>query len=82
MLGRAHLRARPGPGHTELRSWLTSSCLRPCPLLLLPVFHPYKLVKDVRTGQETSDTAGVMDGDLGAFVQAYLRYKGARARPQ
>ena len=47
-----------------------------------PVFHPYKLVKDVRTGEETSDAAGVMDGDLGAFVQAYLRHKGARARPQ
>ena len=33
------------------------------------MFHPYKLVKDVRTGEETSDVAGVMDGDLDAFVQ-------------
>jgi peptide chain release factor 2 len=41
------------------------------------VFHPYKLVKDVRTGVETSDVAGVMDGDLDAFVQAYLRHKGS-----
>ena len=42
------------------------------------VFHPYKLVKDVRTGEETSDVGAVMDGDLDAFMQAYLRHKGAR----
>ena len=41
------------------------------------VFHPYKLVKDVRTGEETSDVGAVMDGDLDAFMQAYLRQKGA-----
>lgn len=41
------------------------------------VFHPYKLVKDVRTGVETSDVTGVMDGDIDSFVQAYLRHKGA-----
>lgn len=34
--------------------------------------HPYKLVKDVRTGFETSDTAGVLDGDLNDFIKAYL----------
>ncbi|XP_040382123.1 peptide chain release factor PrfB1, chloroplastic [Oryza brachyantha] len=39
------------------------------------VFHPYKLVKDVRTGCETSDVAGVMDGELDAFVRAYLKHK-------
>ncbi|KAH9574280.1 hypothetical protein CY35_01G048900 [Sphagnum magellanicum] len=39
------------------------------------VFHPYKLVKDVRTGVETTDVTAVMDGDLGAFVKAYLRSK-------
>lgn len=43
------------------------------------VFHPYKLVKDVRTGEETSDVAAVMDGELDAFVQAFLRHKGAQA---
>jgi len=39
------------------------------------VFHPYKLVKDVRTGAETSDVAAVIDGELGSFITAYLRWK-------
>ncbi|XVF56373.1 hypothetical protein PTKIN_Ptkin06aG0115200 [Pterospermum kingtungense] len=39
------------------------------------VFHPYKLVKDVRSGFETSDIASVMDGELDAFIKAYLKYK-------
>ncbi|KAH0462044.1 hypothetical protein IEQ34_009619 [Dendrobium chrysotoxum] len=39
------------------------------------VFHPYKLVKDVRTGNETSDITSVMDGDLESFIKAYLKYK-------
>ena len=41
------------------------------------VFHPYKMVKDVRTGYETSDVNGVMDGGLDPFIQSYLRWKGA-----
>lgn len=36
------------------------------------VFHPYKMVKDLRTGYETSNVAGVMDGDLNEFMKAYL----------
>lgn len=36
------------------------------------VFHPYNMVKDHRTNQETSDTQGVMDGDLNEFIKAYL----------
>ncbi len=36
------------------------------------VMHPYKLVKDVRTGVETSDVQGVMDGNLDEFIKAYL----------
>lgn len=36
------------------------------------VLHPYKLVKDLRTDHETSDTSGVLDGDLTAFIKAYL----------
>jgi peptide chain release factor 2 len=36
------------------------------------VLHPYKLVKDLRTDHETSDTARVLDGDLNDFIKAYL----------
>lgn len=36
------------------------------------VMHPYKLVKDVRTGVETSNVQAVMDGDLDAFIKSYL----------
>ncbi|XP_013748935.2 peptide chain release factor PrfB1, chloroplastic [Brassica napus] len=39
------------------------------------VFHPYKLVKDVRTSHETSDITSVMDGDLDPFIKAYLKHK-------
>lgn len=37
------------------------------------VFHPYQLVKDLRTGVETTAIDDVMAGDLEAFIQAYLR---------
>ncbi len=36
------------------------------------VLHPYKLVKDNRTGHETSDTQSVLDGGLNEFMKAYL----------
>ncbi|ADQ17854.1 peptide chain release factor 2 [Leadbetterella byssophila] len=36
------------------------------------VFHPYKLVKDARTGHETSDIQRVMDGEIDDFIKAYL----------
>lgn len=37
------------------------------------VLQPYRLVKDLRTGHETSDTEGVLDGDLDPFIEAELR---------
>ncbi|OGW84292.1 MAG: peptide chain release factor 2 [Omnitrophica bacterium RIFCSPLOWO2_01_FULL_45_10] len=37
------------------------------------VLHPYSLVKDHRTGLETSNAQGVLDGDLDAFIEAYLK---------
>jgi peptide chain release factor 2 len=37
------------------------------------VLHPYKLVKDLRTGVETSNPEAVLDGDLDLFIEAELR---------
>ncbi len=42
------------------------------------VMHPYKMVKDNRTNHETSDVQGVMDGDLEAFIKAYLMQFGGK----
>jgi peptide chain release factor 2 len=37
--------------------------------------QPYTLVKDHRTGAESSDTTRVLDGDIDRFIDAYLRQK-------
>lgn len=37
------------------------------------VLQPYQMVKDLRTDIETSDTAGVLDGDLDQFIEAFLK---------
>jgi len=42
------------------------------------VMHPYKLVKDVRTGYETSDVEGVMNGDIDEFLKAFLMMMGQK----
>ena len=42
------------------------------------VFHPYNQVKDHRTNLANSNVNSVMDGDLDAFIDAYLRQQGAQ----
>jgi peptide chain release factor 2 len=46
------------------------------------VFQPYQMVKDHRTGYETSQVSSVMDGDLDGFIEAYLKGKVARGAGQ
>jgi peptide chain release factor 2 len=44
------------------------------------VFQPYRMVKDLRTGHETSDVQRVMDGDLDPFINAWLKAGRPRTR--
>jgi len=44
------------------------------------IFHPYKLIKDVRTGHETSNINHVMDGELMPFIKSYLMEFGKSGR--
>ena len=42
------------------------------------VLHPYTMVKDLRTEHETTNVNGVLDGDLDAFIEAYLAWSVGR----
>jgi peptide chain release factor 2 len=42
------------------------------------VMHPYKLVKDVRTGEETGNVDAVMDGEIDLFLKAFLMMMGQK----
>jgi peptide chain release factor 2 len=42
------------------------------------VLHPYKLVKDLRTNYETSNTQAVLDGEINDFIKAYLMEFGGK----
>ncbi|KAJ7549189.1 hypothetical protein O6H91_07G044600 [Diphasiastrum complanatum] len=46
------------------------------------VLHPYKLVKDLRTGMETSDVGAILDGELEGFMKAYLMSKHSVSQSQ
>ena len=44
------------------------------------VLHPYQMVKDLRTGYETSQTQAVFDGDINAFIEAGIRWRHEQRR--
>lgn len=46
------------------------------------VLHPYQMVKDLRTGYETSQTQAVFDGDLNDFIQSGIRWRHEQRREQ
>lgn len=46
------------------------------------VFHPYSMVKDHRTNVETSNTQAVMDGEIDAFIEAYLAMNSRKAKAE
>jgi peptide chain release factor 2 len=46
------------------------------------VLQPYQMVKDLRTGVQTSNTAAVLDGDLDPFMEAALAQRAFGAAPK
>ena len=45
------------------------------------VLHPYQMVKDHRTGQQTGNTQAVLDGDIDGFLEAFLRWQARGGEP-
>ena len=45
------------------------------------VLQPYQMVKDLRTGMETSNTQGVLDGEIDDFVEATIRWRRTKDEP-
>jgi peptide chain release factor 2 len=45
------------------------------------VLHPYQMVKDLRTEQETGNTSAVLDGDIDAFIEAGIRWRRTQDTP-
>ena len=43
------------------------------------VLQPYQMVKDLRSGHETGNVSGVLDGDLDPFMEAYLQWRRAES---
>ncbi|HID66041.1 MAG TPA: peptide chain release factor 2, partial [Aquificaceae bacterium] len=44
------------------------------------VFHPYRLIKDLRTGYETGNVEAVMDGEIDDFIESYLKWKAEKKK--